>query len=343
MFCKASRGRLPLAILALALLGCSRQPGGKPFQRIAILRFENLGANPALDWMGRAFSEVMASELAGAPGIYAIPANRMHSYESALGRGRSPARHLRRARAGFRIRRQPAGLRDYSVRGGKLRPMVIEDAGSGKMKAELSASAPADGVIAAASDLARQIWSAAQPRRPADTMGLRHTWRPSKATMPAAAERNLEQASPPARIRARLRLLGQLKARAQDRSGALAVLSQALSPAFGLSIGPAWNSTPPKSRGDRLARLRALDALSKLDPSDPTVWQGLAEAAMRAHRYPQARRLQKGSNRAGERNTLNQLAMPAAMQAIFRLPWMPFAATRRCGPPRPTLWTRWAT
>ena len=51
----------------LLLSGCTRQSPAPRVERIAILRFENLGADVSGDWMGRAFSELITAELAGAP------------------------------------------------------------------------------------------------------------------------------------------------------------------------------------------------------------------------------------------------------------------------------------
>ena len=54
-------------VLAFSLLdlACSRQPHSAP-PRYAVLRFENLSGDPALDWTGRAISESLPVSLAGA-------------------------------------------------------------------------------------------------------------------------------------------------------------------------------------------------------------------------------------------------------------------------------------
>ncbi len=56
--------RLALAALALTIVSCSRQETAGP-PRIAVLRFENLSSDVSLDWMGRAASEIIASEIGG--------------------------------------------------------------------------------------------------------------------------------------------------------------------------------------------------------------------------------------------------------------------------------------
>ena len=75
---------LPLAV-AFVFAGCSRQSQPQAVQRVAVLRFENVGPNPADDWMGRALSEVISAEIAGNPGMYAISSARLHSFDRILG------------------------------------------------------------------------------------------------------------------------------------------------------------------------------------------------------------------------------------------------------------------
>jgi TolB-like protein len=61
--------------LLLGLAGCSRiaPKNAKPeLQRFAVLRFENLSASSAADWIGRALAEVISTELSGAPGLSVI-------------------------------------------------------------------------------------------------------------------------------------------------------------------------------------------------------------------------------------------------------------------------------
>ena len=78
--------RFAAAVLGLAAVSCSQRGSPAVPQRIAILRFENLSAQPSLDWMGRAFAEIVSRELAFAPGLYAIPPSRLHSLDAAFGK-----------------------------------------------------------------------------------------------------------------------------------------------------------------------------------------------------------------------------------------------------------------
>ena len=68
---------LSLSVLALFSFSCTRRPAEPRIQRLAILRFENLGADVSTDWMGRALSDIITVELSGVPDVYAIPAARL--------------------------------------------------------------------------------------------------------------------------------------------------------------------------------------------------------------------------------------------------------------------------
>ena len=95
---------LRIAVRVLAVSG-GREPG---IQRLAILRFENLTPDPATDWMGRAFSEVITAELAGATDVYAIPSARLHTLNQTMGARPVPRRAFPPRRR-WRSRRAPTG------------------------------------------------------------------------------------------------------------------------------------------------------------------------------------------------------------------------------------------
>jgi len=322
--------RLFLLLAALALSGCSRRPAPE-FQRVAILRFENLGSDSSADWMGRAFSEIVTSELAGAPGIYAIPSTRIHNFERAMGArpvsapGVSAERELALVAGANRL-----GYGDYSVSGGKLLARLsIENPQTGKMTTVVSASAPRNDVIAAASALARQLWTGAPAYRSSHAPALKSYVAALEGNDPAEVSRNLEQAiAANPDFAPAYRLLAQLKAQNRDAAGALAVISQALATDLRPLERARLQVAGAELQGARAARLQALDLVSKLTPSDPTVWQALAEARLNAHAYSQAagdyaRSLEIEPQ---DTNSLNQLGyacayagdLPGAMAALRR-------------------------
>jgi Flp pilus assembly protein TadD len=281
--------------------------------------------------MGRAFSEVITSELAGAPGIYAIPSTRIHNYERVMGArpvsapGISAERGLALVAGANRL-----GYGDYSVSGGRLLArLTIENPQTGKMTAVVSSAAAENDVIAAASGLARQLWAGAPSFRSSRSMAMKNYVAALEGSDPAEVARNLEQAialSPD--FAPAYRLLAQLKAERRDAAGALTVIGRALSTDLRPLERARLEVAEAELRGDRAGRLRALDLVSKLTPSDPTVWQALAEARLNAHAYSQAVDDYKKALEIEpqDTNSLNQLGyacayagdLPAAMAALRR-------------------------
>jgi tetratricopeptide (TPR) repeat protein len=72
---------LVTAILTLGLIACGRKETHS-VERLAILPFENLNADPGLDWAGRAISAALVYDLAGAPNLYVQPVDSMAGAES---------------------------------------------------------------------------------------------------------------------------------------------------------------------------------------------------------------------------------------------------------------------
>jgi tetratricopeptide (TPR) repeat protein len=241
--------------------------------------------------MGRAFSEVVTAELAGAPGVYAIPSSRLHSFDRVLGPrpvsvpGISSEHSLAFASGATRL-----GYGEYSVRGGRLSArLTIEDARTGKMIQV--ASAAAGDVFAVASELARQVSGRVALYGTSSVPALKAYMAAEESATAADTAQNLDRAiaadpdfGPP------YRLLAQLKAQQQDRAAAGALLGQALAHA---------GAMPPAERarleleaadlhGDSTARKSALATLVALEPNDSALWRSLAESCMHRRLYPQA-------------------------------------------------------
>jgi Tfp pilus assembly protein PilF len=311
----------------LLLSACARQSPAPRIERIAILRFENLGPAVSDDWMGRAFSEVITEELAGAPGIYAIPSNQMHGLDRVLGPrpisvpGISAERSLALASGATRL-----GYGEYSVREGRLSArLTIEDLRTGKMTNLVSAGPsghPAGDVFAVASELARQISTRVAPYGTTSLPALKaYVAAKESATVDATAQ-NLDQAiaadpnfGPP------YRLLAQLKAQQQNGAAAEALLRQALARAAAM---------PPVERasleleaanlhGDSAARQSALTTLVALDPNDPVAWSSLAESCMNRRQYQQADQAYRKLLEVEPEDVtaLNQLGYAAAYAGSF--------------------------
>ena len=322
VYCRVgrTRGSAPLLLWLLLFLlqaGCAHQPAAPGVQRLAILRFENLGPDVSGDWMGRAFSEVITAELAGAPGVYAIPSSRLHSLDRVLGPrpasvpGISAEQSLALASGATRL-----GYGEYSVGGGRLSArLTIEDPRTGKTIQVVSAAA--GDVFAVASELARQISSRLAPYGTSSAPALKAYMAAEEPATTADTAQSLERAiaadpdfGPP------YRLLAQLKTQQQDRAAAEALLGQALARA---------GAMPPAERArleleaaglhsDSAARASALTTLVALDPNDPAAWRSLAESRMSSRRYPQAVEAYRRALEVEPEdvNALNQLGYAAA-------------------------------
>jgi Flp pilus assembly protein TadD len=257
-----------------------------------VLRFENLSGDPALDWIGRAFSDVIARELAAVPGIYAIPSARLHNLDANLGRRPSAAPGISSERdlaQGAGANRLAYG--EFWLRNGRMEArLTLEQLPSARVAGVFTASAPAGDVLTAATAFARQISSKADAYPTRNAGALQSYIAGLEAADPALAVPKLEEAirfdpdfGPP------YDTLAQWKFRERDPADGLAVLTQALGRGHMAELDRvriAVNAA--ELRGDAAARRQALVAWSHLSPEDPVVWRALAELEMNRHNYPQA-------------------------------------------------------
>jgi Flp pilus assembly protein TadD len=279
------------AFLIFLFAACSRQPPAAPVQRIAILRFENLSADSSVDWMGRAFAEILADELDGAPGIYAIPSNRLQSAESVLGPRpvSAPGISARREEA-FASGANLLGYGDYWLRGGAVEArLTIEDPRTGRMTRVLSTSAAAGDVIQAASALAHQFTPHAGAYG-TNNGGAVRAYVMALESQGQEIPRNLESAiAADPGFGAPYRQLADWKVQQKDIPGAIALLGQALSRSELSNLERArveWEAST--LRGDQAGRARAIDALSRLLPNDAPVWRARGESALTRHKSAEA-------------------------------------------------------
>ena len=287
-------------------------------ERIATVRFENLGSDLATDWMGRAFSDIIASELGNTPGIYAIPAVRVHSIETGMG-GRpvtAPGISAERT-AALAAGATKIVFGQYAIRGGALEArMTVEDELTGKMTVLTAVSAPPADIVSAASALARQISPRLTPygtRNPlvveAHVKAFEHLDSPDMANeleKAIAADPNFGPS---------YRQLAQLKMQHKDIAGAEDTLRQgmALGSAIPASERALLQLQDATLRDDSNLRLQALTSLAAADPYNADAWQQLGAAGMAAHRYaPAADAFRKATDvEPDDGNLWNQLAYAA--------------------------------
>jgi Flp pilus assembly protein TadD len=302
------------ALCCLAV-SCSRQPVSPAVERIAIPRFENLGADPSSDWIGRALSQIVTRDLAGVPGIYAIPFETLHSRDAALGArpvgapGISAERTLALAAGANRL-----AYGDFFQHGRKLEAtLMIEDPATQKMVRTLSVSA--DNPFEAGDELARAISRQAGPyptRKPAAldayVSGLESSDAKSRTSLLEQAISADSGFGPP------YFLLAGLKAQERDRTGALALLDEAEARTMPELDRARIAYLAATLHGDFAAEAQALDRWSKANPDDPEVWTTLASVDFGRRGYAEAVRANQKALAIEPDNVsaMNQLGYSAA-------------------------------
>jgi tetratricopeptide (TPR) repeat protein len=278
VYCRFGR-IVPAAALGLLLVSCARQTAKNRFDRIAVLRFENLGDDASQDWMGRALAEIITAELAGAPDVYAVPSGRLHNLNPALGLRSvsSPGISAERSMAVL-AGAQRLAYGYYAVRGGRVEAtLTIEDLATRKMP--VVASVSAGDVLSAAGALAGRISSKTVPYGAHDLRAIRAFCLAVESKDPVSAAQNLEEAiveDPDFAMP--YAALAQFRLQHQDRPGALAVLESALARGGIAGLDRArLEGELAALRNDLPARQRALAANLKIHAKDPVAWRGLAE------------------------------------------------------------------
>jgi len=294
VFCK--RG---VAAAAFCLLAACGQSGPRA-TRMAVLRFENLTGDPALDWMGRGLSEAVSGSLAGSPRVYPIPFSVLHGTDDVFGArplaapGVSAERTLALAAGADRI-----VYGTYALVGGRLRAEAsVEDAVSGKITRTASAAAAPGDVAGAATTLASRLAPTTRPFPVRDGGALRAYVEGLEQRDPATALRSFEQAvaAAPAFGQAWISALGAAVA-ARDGTAARRLLADARARAA--SLAPLDRARleleTTTLAGDIAGRRRSLSTLVRLDPADPGPWRALAALAQTAHDYPQSAAMLRGA------------------------------------------------
>jgi tetratricopeptide (TPR) repeat protein len=284
---------LPALLSALLFTSCIRQPAGAPAERLAVLRLENLSGDASIGWAGRALSEIIAVELSGAGQPRVIASTNIHALDRVLGARPISAPGIsaessQALAAGATL----LAYGDYTVRHGKLEVrLTIEDSRTFKATKVISVAAPAGDVLGAGAALAHEISSRAVAYGTRNPQALEAYVRALEGSDVTVTEVGLGVAIaadpdfvPP------YRLLAQVKAQRQDRSGAVATLDQAL--ARGHAIPELERARleleSAELTGNPDARQSALSQLVKLDSGDADAWRALGDSLMNRHQYREA-------------------------------------------------------
>jgi tetratricopeptide (TPR) repeat protein len=279
-----------LAAVALGQLSCTRHAAVPAVERLAVLRFENLGSDPAADWVGRALEEIVNTELAGAPELYAIPRSQLLAMDRALGARPVAAPGISAGQAAaLSLGATRIGYGDYAIRNGRLEARLsLADPRTGKIVAGFTAEADGGDVLAAANALARRISPRASGYATHSEAALHAYIDALEAAGPAEAVSEAEaalEADPgfgPA-----ARLLAGLKVEHGDRAGALDCLNRALARAVGrpASEQARLRLEIATLENQAAARQAALAALAAAEPANAEAWFGLGSAAFSGHDY----------------------------------------------------------
>jgi len=285
---------LPAVAILAVLTACSRNPEPS-LQRLAVLRFENLSPDSSTDWMGRAFSEVVAFELASAPAIYVIPPSRLHTLGPAFGVRPAAAPGLSaEAPLALAVGANRLAYGDYTVEHGRIVVrMVIEDLQARRLRVLRPVTVADPDVAAAATAVARQVWPQAPPYSAHNPAALEAYARAIEAPDAASSEQDARRAiADDPDFGSPYLLLADLQARQRNRSALSDTLRAAVARGAALAqIDRAHLETIAASlEGDLAARQRALDVLLRLTPNDPSTWRSAAELANQRNRCPESAR-----------------------------------------------------
>lgn len=281
-----------LVALLACLTACTRRDSQQTVPQVAVLRFENLSADPSFDWMGSGFAAILSGELQGSPQRYAIQWRVLHSFDATLGPRPGAPGISAESTAALVAGANQAVYGDFSVVNGKLRATAVEeDLVAHKMVRVAAASGPAgDGIFPVAEALARQLGET-QPFGTRNPQALRALVTALESPDPVAASRNFANAATadPEFGRAYMFWLDAAMAQ-RNRAEADRVIAQARAyqHRFSALDQAELELDAAALRGDFHAQLEARRALARLDPADPHRHRELAEALMSVRDYDAA-------------------------------------------------------
>jgi tetratricopeptide (TPR) repeat protein len=264
------------AVLAAILLPGCREKAAGPQPRYAVLRFENLSGDPALDWVGRAVSEDLSRRLDGAMDGPFLASTAIARVNTAFGGRPAAAPGIsveRTAAAGAGATRAIAGYLLKS--GGGMRLVsAIEDLGAHRILRVTSATGK--GVLEVIGAIAGELAARPHTGLTANEAAL-HSYS-------TALETPLEQQGPllEKAIAADPKLglawtsLIRVNAR-QSRADGIATADRAIEQKLAPIDTAAIELEKAQLMGDRQARLQALRAYVAFNPADILLFRNLAE------------------------------------------------------------------
>ena len=239
--------------------------------------------------MGRAFSQILAGELAYAPSARVIPLEALRMAASAMGARPAQAPGISAERqAALAAGVQRIVYCDCSGSGAALQLNArVEDARSLRIVARARAQG---GLFAAADSVARQIDPGARAYPTRSEAAMRAFAEALDASDLNASVASLQRAVAADPNFGQAYLAWVQLEMGRDRAAAEHVLQ--LAQARGQALGAYENArlqlAAADLHGDRTGHMRALAAMAKAGPPDPSVLRGLADAALQGRRYREA-------------------------------------------------------
>lgn len=293
MFSRRTQRFITAIAFAAIAPSCSRNE--KPsVERLAILRFENLTGDEALNWMGAAASEVMVAELAGSRTLSVISSDTLRGVNRALGARPASAPGISTERTAALAAGATAMLYGSVSRiGGKLRlDAAVYDLAREKIEHSLTAreTSPAS-IISLAGSLAGQLDHPLRAFETQNVQALERYCDGRESQDPSAA---LQDFSNAARSDPNFGLayVAWVQAATQQNNRAEAERVLALAKARGNAIADVerarLEAIAAELREDSGAALQALATVGRLNPMDLTLFRQLAAANLNVRRYGDA-------------------------------------------------------
>lgn len=262
-----TKPRVCLVALCVVLCACSKDQ--RATRKLAVLPFENLSADPDLQWVGRALAEVVTAQLTGCPDTDPAVAP---SLREAAASGSSGIIQ------GY-----------YSIVAGRLRiQAVLENTATRRIERTASATGAPGAVLELAGAVARQIHPQARPFSTASEAALRDYVEALGASDPS---QEFERAiSADSNFGLAYVAWAQWLVSRGERLRARQVAEAGL--AKGTRIAPVERARlkvlAAALDGDRAAERRALEGLARATPADASVYAKLAAMDLSTRAYPSA-------------------------------------------------------
>jgi tetratricopeptide (TPR) repeat protein len=256
--------------------------------RYAVLRFENLSGDPALDWTGRAIGESLPVSLAGTLDGPVLRSSALNRLVAALGPRPASAPGISSERAEAVLAGANRVITGYVERpAGQIRITATEeDLATGKSLRIVTAEGTSP--MSALVQLARQFSPRAHPAPTSNPEAMR-AWATALESPPAARTDLLEQAVrlDPDFGPAWAALTGAILARG-DRAAAEDVMERARHRKLDEISRADIDLAAAELTADRTAEIAALRRIASLSPADTVLLRSLAETEISAGQFDAA-------------------------------------------------------